>query len=229
MGRDDFSAANKDVLAKRVGYLCSNPACKQSTCGPQTQPTGTVNIGVAAHVAAASPGGPRYDESMSETERVSIDNGVWLCQTCAKLIDSDVDRFSVSRLQQWKLDAEAAASRALEYRRAPATESEGVFMEAERMMPDLIAEMRVDVRSDDTQLIREFVPLSKRGIKFNHPKPQFVYYKTDHPKLTLQLDWLKEMGLIIDVTPLTYPVYRMVPEFAKWLRFETGARSDEYL
>jgi hypothetical protein len=218
MGRDDFSAANKEVLAKRVGYLCSNPACKQSTCGPQTQPTGTVNIGVAAHVAAASPGGPRYDESMSETERVSIDNGVWLCQTCAKLIDSDVDRFSVSRLQQWKLDAETAASRALEYRRAPATESEGVFLEAERIMPDLIAEMRVDVRSDDTQLIREFVPLSSRNLTFNHSKPRFEYYKSEHPQLMLQVDWLKEMGLIVDVNPGSDSIYRIVSEFVKWLR-----------
>lgn len=41
---DDFSVRVKDELAKRVGYLCSNPACRQPTSGQQVKPTGTVYI-----------------------------------------------------------------------------------------------------------------------------------------------------------------------------------------
>ncbi len=47
--RDDFPLPVKDALAKRVGYRCSNPQCRQSTSGPQDDPTKFVNTGVAAH------------------------------------------------------------------------------------------------------------------------------------------------------------------------------------
>ena len=29
--RDDFSAATKELLARRVGFKCSNPGCRQPT------------------------------------------------------------------------------------------------------------------------------------------------------------------------------------------------------
>jgi hypothetical protein len=74
--RDDFPAGVKEELAKRGGYLCSNPGCRQTTSGPQSTPSGTVNIGVAAHITAASPGGPRYDSSLSSEQRASAENGL---------------------------------------------------------------------------------------------------------------------------------------------------------
>ncbi len=123
--RDEFTVGIKEELAKRVGYLCSNPGCRQPTSGPQSTPFGTVNIGVAAHITAASPSGPRYDDSLSSGDRGSSGNGIWLCQTCSKLVDSDQSRYTVGKLREWKSDAEAASARALERRRSPATESEG--------------------------------------------------------------------------------------------------------
>lgn len=219
--RDEFTIGIKEELAKRVGYLCSNPGCRQPTSGPQSTPCGTVNIGVAAHITAASSGGPRYDDSLSSSERGSSGNGIWLCQTCAKLVDSDQLRYTVDKLREWKSDAEAAAARALEQRRSPVSESEGVFLEAERLMPDLITEMRTDVREDETGLVREFVPLPNRNVVFGHNKPRFVYYQTEHPDLQLQLDWLEEMSVIVDITPKNSPIYRMTPEFADWLRGST--------
>lgn len=77
--RDEFPPSVKEELAKRVGYLCSNPACRQPTSGPQSKPSGTVNIGVTAHITAASPDGPRYDASLSSEERKAASNGIWLC------------------------------------------------------------------------------------------------------------------------------------------------------
>jgi hypothetical protein len=100
--RDDFDANTKQTLARRVGFRCSNPNCRKMTSGPQVDPTKSVNIGVAAHISAASPGGKRYDSRMSTQERKSIDNGMWLCQNCAKLIDSDEKRYSVDLLNDWK-------------------------------------------------------------------------------------------------------------------------------
>lgn len=113
MARDDFSAPIKDALAKRVALRCSNPACNVSTSGPHTEATRFVNLGVASHITAAAPGGPRFDATLSVEERAGIDNGIWLCQRCAKLVDSDLSRYSVSLLRHWKVNAEATALRAL--------------------------------------------------------------------------------------------------------------------
>lgn len=107
--RDDFSAATKELLAKRVCYRCSNPDCRKPTIGPGLEGEKTVNIGVAAHIKAAALGGKRYDLFMSAEARRHADNGIWLCQSCSKLIDSDAKRFTVELLHQWKETAENMA------------------------------------------------------------------------------------------------------------------------
>jgi hypothetical protein len=96
--RDEFPKATIEILAKRVGQRCSNPSCMKRTSGPHTEPTKSVIIGVAAHMTAASSGGPRYDPNLSPNDRRSPLNGIWLCQTCSKLIDSDEAKFSVELL-----------------------------------------------------------------------------------------------------------------------------------
>lgn len=154
--RDDFPTSVRETLAKRVGYLCSNPNCGQMTSGPQEDPTRTINLGVAAHITAASPGGPRYDVSLPRDQRLSVDNGIWLCQTCAKLIDNDTERYSIAVLRGWKRSAEQRAARRLEKRSAI---SEDGLAKAERLMPELVAEIRNDLAS--YPLRREFVLLKK--------------------------------------------------------------------
>jgi len=112
--RDDFPAAIKELLAKRVGFGCSNPSCRQPTSGPQMDPKKVVNVGVAAHITAASPDGPRYNPAMTAEERKAADNGVWLCQKCGKLVDNDTVRYDVAMLREWKRQAEEIAIRELE-------------------------------------------------------------------------------------------------------------------
>ncbi len=87
--RDEFTSSTKDLLANRVGRRCSNPNCRKLTCGANDNPSKITNIGVAAHICAAAEGGPRFDSNMTSEERKAFDNGIWLCQNCAKLIDSD--------------------------------------------------------------------------------------------------------------------------------------------
>ena len=105
--RDDFKASIKDKLAKRVGYRCSN--CEKQTSGPGESNDGVSLIGVAAHICAASEGGPRYDPMMTSEQRSSIDNGIWLCQNCAHLIDTDIERYTVEVLHSMKSKAEEYA------------------------------------------------------------------------------------------------------------------------
>lgn len=114
--RDDFSHSTLDTLAKRVGYQCSR--CRQLTVGPRQDANASVNIGVGAHITAASPGGPRYDPALNEPERRGLVNGVWLCQSCAKLVDNDAQRFPAAVLRALKERAEERARAALDSRSA---------------------------------------------------------------------------------------------------------------
>src|SRR5258708_5287430 len=107
--RDNFSPKKRTNVATRVAYRCSNPKCGRPTIGPQAEGEGSIRIGVAAHITAAPPGGPRYDATQDSDERQSASNGVWLCQSCSKLIDSDVQKFTVELLRQWKGTAEEKA------------------------------------------------------------------------------------------------------------------------
>jgi hypothetical protein len=107
--RDEFPAKVKDVLAKRVAYQCSNPDCRMQTIGPHSIMDKAISIGVAAHITAAAMGGPRYDDQMLEEHRTSIENGIWLCQSCSRLIDSDEKLNTPDLLQRWKREAERIA------------------------------------------------------------------------------------------------------------------------
>ncbi|MBU2524538.1 hypothetical protein KKG71_05075 [Patescibacteria group bacterium] len=107
--RDDFSQQTLDVLAKRVGVRCSNPACRKLTTGPRTDSSRIINIGVGAHITAAAEGGPRFDPHLLAEARKSPDNGIWLCQNCAKLVDNDPSRYTVEVLREWKHRAEGFA------------------------------------------------------------------------------------------------------------------------
>ena len=63
-----------------------------------------MNVGVAAHICAAAPGpgARRYRVDMTSQQRKSHENGIWLCQECAKAIDSDDPTFSEEFLRGWK-------------------------------------------------------------------------------------------------------------------------------
>src|SRR5689334_6107425 len=99
--RDDFTQAVKEILSARAGARCSNPTCRKVTSGAHSDPNKAVNLGFAAHITAAAPGGPRYDSSLLLEQRKAIDNGIWLCGTCAKLIDSDPEQYPVLLLREW--------------------------------------------------------------------------------------------------------------------------------
>lgn len=104
--RDEFSAATKLQIAKRAGWLCSYPICRVPTVGATADGAGEINIGTAAHICAAAPGGPRYDINMSPEERSSASNGIWMCRDHGTAIDFDPQHFTIELLHQWKKEAE---------------------------------------------------------------------------------------------------------------------------
>ena len=89
--RENFTLPVRNTLAHRASYSCSNPQCQAPTAGPSEEAANArSDVGVAAHITAASRGGPRFDKVLSDAERCAIENAVWLCQVCAKKVDDDV-------------------------------------------------------------------------------------------------------------------------------------------
>lgn len=104
--RDDFTQKTVLQIAKRAGWLCSFPTCRTPTVGAAEDGKGEINIGTAAHISAAAPRGPRYDEKMSDDERSSTENGIWMCRDHGKAIDDDDVQFTAPLLRKWKKQAE---------------------------------------------------------------------------------------------------------------------------
>lgn len=100
--REEFSAATKRTLAQRAAYRCSNPECRSVTTGPHSDPDRSLTTGVAAHIHAAAPGGPRYDGAQTSEERRSLGNGIWLCHSCSDRVDKDPERYPADKLEGWK-------------------------------------------------------------------------------------------------------------------------------
>jgi hypothetical protein len=71
-------------------------------------------IGKAAHITAAASGGPRYDESLTPQQRGAIENAIFLCSSCADMIDKNNGAdFSTEVLREWKLQHESWVRRNL--------------------------------------------------------------------------------------------------------------------
>jgi tetratricopeptide (TPR) repeat protein len=110
----DFSVSVKRKLAHFAGYRCSFPGCGAPTVGPSEDGTKPVNLGIAAHITAASKEGPRFDPEMGSEERKSASNGIWMCDRHGRYIDADTSRHTEGMLRRWKADAEDAARLGLE-------------------------------------------------------------------------------------------------------------------
>ncbi len=112
--RDDFLKRTKTALAFRAAFRCSFTGCGQITVGPSDEgPDRSVSVGVAAHICAASPGGKRYDASMTPDQRSAIGNGIWLCATHARLVDGDECIHTVESLREMRRANEEHCKREL--------------------------------------------------------------------------------------------------------------------
>lgn len=106
----DFREKTINILGRRCGFICSNPACIRLTVGAHSDPNKSYTIGIASHIEAASRGGPRYNPNMTVEERRSIKNGIWLCSICAHTVDADPGIYTVELLKRWKKQAESKIS-----------------------------------------------------------------------------------------------------------------------
>lgn len=209
--RDNFTQATAQILARRVGFRCSNPECLKPTSGPGAD-GGTVSLGVAAHITAASQGGPRFDELLTKEGRRAADNGIWLCQQCSRLVDADDSAYAGADLVEWKSFAEAAA--AVELRGYEVRKGRDIAG-LEAKMPKLIEEMRTDLRSKP--FTREIIALSKR-VSYNAGQiPYFCYYHEDHDELLAKLQICEHYSAIYDVSRNQVPRWNLSEDFVEYL------------
>lgn len=146
--RDNFTPKTKLQIAKRSGWLCSDPECRRPTVGATSDGDGEIMLGEASHICAAAPGGPRYDAGMSEAERRSAKNGIWMCKLHAKSVDSEDPKFTVEMLRCWKKQAEEHSHRSVLYNDAtrPAKISKGDL--AKRLHASAAADVAIFRRSE---------------------------------------------------------------------------------
>lgn len=209
--RDAFTQATAQRLAKRVGFRCSNPDCRKPTSGPGAD-GGTVSLGVAAHITAASQRGPRFNEHLTNEGRRAAENGIWVCQQCSRLIDADDSAYDVADLTEWKAFAEAAA--AVELRGYVVRQARD-FAGLEAKMPELIGEMRTDLRAKP--FTREIIALSKQVIYNSGPVPIFAYYYQEHDQLLAKLQICEHYGAVYGVRRDQLRRWNFSEDFAEYL------------
>lgn len=105
-------------------------------------------LGEASHICAAAPGGPRYDAGMSEAERRSAKNGLWMCRLHGTSVDSHDPKFTVELLRDWKRQAEEQSHCSVLYNEAarPAKVSDSDL--AQRLQEAAVADIQVFRRSE---------------------------------------------------------------------------------
>src|SRR5437764_136504 len=140
--RDNFTIEVKRSVADRVNHLCSNPACRVPTSGPQVDPSKALNLGVAAHITAASPNGPRFNRELTPEQRKHADNAIWLCQNCGKLVDNDPDGFTEEEIRHWKQNAENEARSKIGKSRVPEPAHPNASTDARLRATDLAERVR---------------------------------------------------------------------------------------
>jgi hypothetical protein len=117
--RDEFTEKTKLQIAKRAGWLCSDPFCRAPTIGATSDGENEINGGTASHICAAASGGPRYDPKMTREERRSASNGIWMCKLHGSSVDSHDPKFTVELLRQWKAQAQEDSWRRVLYNDVP--------------------------------------------------------------------------------------------------------------
>jgi ABC-type lipoprotein export system ATPase subunit len=85
----DFSPQTRRIIAARAGWRCSMPRCDRVTVGPGPRPGTSTEVGVAAHIFSSSMDGPRGAGGLTPEQRSSVSNGIWLCATHARLVDTN--------------------------------------------------------------------------------------------------------------------------------------------
>lgn len=112
--RGPVPRAQEKVVIARSGNKCAYPGCVlELTVDPYNKEDQPKATGKVAHIAGASPNGPRYDPDMSTAERGSANNLIYLCGTHHDAIDAQLHHHTREFLTDAKQNHEQAVARAV--------------------------------------------------------------------------------------------------------------------
>ncbi len=100
------SHPTKLVLAMRSGNRCAFPGCPRELTVDSPGGNEPVSTGQAAHICGERPGAARYNASMTNDERDSYHNLIYLCGDHHTQIDKQSADFSVECLREMKAEHE---------------------------------------------------------------------------------------------------------------------------
>lgn len=159
--RDRAPYAQEKVVIARSGNRCAYPECGvELTLDPQAAGDRPKAVGKVAHIAAASPGGPRYDETMSPEQRGSAHNLIYLCGPHHDAVDAQLEHHTLEFLVDAKRRHEEAVARAVK------TALGGVTYEELSVVCGVIASAPSATQPTDVGLalpLQEKIELNKLG------------------------------------------------------------------
>jgi len=150
---------------------------------------------------------------LTPEERSSTENGIWLCQTCSRLIDVDLASHPAEQLREWKTLAEMRAYLGLRGFLVVVARS---FERLEKKVPDLVAEMRDDIGK--SPFTRELIAFSKKLSYGGQEHPLFQYIHEDHDELLGKLNVMVNYGALVDTKFNMVYRYEMTEDFVEYLQ-----------
>ena len=90
------------ALFAKSGNQCAFPGCSHILVTDKN-----LFVGEVCHIEAVAPGGPRYNDKMSDQDRRAVRNLMVLCHQHHVEIDSDVETYTPKSLRAMKRDHEA--------------------------------------------------------------------------------------------------------------------------
>lgn len=92
-----LSSATIKRLFAMSGNKCAFPDCQVRI----SEEDGTI-IGEVCHIEADKPGGPRYNSAQTDEERQAFENLILICANHHKVIDSNPESYTVTKLIELK-------------------------------------------------------------------------------------------------------------------------------
>jgi hypothetical protein len=84
-------------------------------------------------------------------------------------------------------------------------------------MPELLNEMKSDLKKPELKLCREFVILPSKSVIFNASRNAFAYFENEHDNLISKVLILKTNEYVYDITDGNVPRYQFDEDFVDML------------
>lgn len=94
--------SQKKILGWRCGNRCALPECRKELIIDRTESDCESITGEIAHIKGEKPYSARYDPNMTDTERNNHQNLIILCRDHHKMIDDQINTYTVEKLCEIK-------------------------------------------------------------------------------------------------------------------------------